>query len=54
MSGMTVDKDAVLAVYRERLADLIHENTLLTVAVKQLQQEVTELRAAAPPATVGG
>jgi len=45
MSGMAVDKDEVLAVYRERVADLIHENTLLTVAVNQLRRE-----AAAPQA----
>ncbi|MGC5012508.1 hypothetical protein ACLQ2R_17230 [Streptosporangium sp. DT93] len=47
---MTVDKDEVLAVYRERVADLIHENALLTAAVNQLRREAAELQPAAPHA----
>jgi hypothetical protein len=41
---MEVDLSAVVQAYRERLDAATYENALLTVALRQSQQEVAELR----------
>ncbi|WP_156056296.1 hypothetical protein [Streptosporangium roseum] len=42
---MEVDLSAVVQAYRERLDAATYENALLTVALRQSQQEAAELQA---------